>query len=338
MLFVIAALSAILAIGIAYQIVQSAADARRFPPPGRLAEIAPGRRLHVDCRGAGEPVVILEAGIAASSLSWSRVQPRVAGFTRVCSYDRAGLAWSETADPPSTATHLAGQLHALLAAMRLPRPYVLVGHSFGGFVVQAFASKYRDEVAGLVLVDTAYSSDWTAMTSQQRFRLRGGIFLSRVGALLARIGLVRACLALLARGSTGVPRTVAHLFGSDAKQFLDRIVGEVQKLPPELWPSVRAHWSQSKCFVAMADHLGSLTKSAAEIANCVGPLGDLPMVVISADSQPAVCRAEHARLAARSTRGRHIVAAGTGHWVHLDDAELVVSSIRQVVEEARGRM
>jgi pimeloyl-ACP methyl ester carboxylesterase len=338
MLFVIAALATLLAIGIVYQIVQSAADVRRFPPPGRLVEIAPGRRLHVDCRGAGEPVVILEAGIAASSLSWSRVQPRVAEFTRVCSYDRAGLAWSETADPPSTATHLAGQLHALLAAMRLPRPYVLVGHSFGGFVVQAFTSKYRSEVAGLVLVDTAYSSEWTSMTSQQRFRLRGGIFLSRVGGLLARIGLVRACLSLLARGSTGVPETVARLFGSEAKQFLDRIVGEVQKLPPDLWPSVRAHWSQSKCFVAMAGHLGSLTKSAAEIAHFEGPLGDLPMVVISAESQPAVCRAEHARLAARSTRGRHIVAAGTGHWVHLDDAELVVRAIRQVVEEARRPM
>jgi pimeloyl-ACP methyl ester carboxylesterase len=335
MLFVIAALSALLAIGIGYQIVQSAADVRRFPPPGRLVEIAPGRRLHVDCRGAGEPVVILEAGIAASSLSWSRVQPRVAEFTRVCSYDRAGLAWSETADPPNTAMHMAEQLHALLSAMRLRRPYVLVGHSFGGFVVQAFASKYRDEVAGLVLVDTIYPSEWTSMTSQQRFRLRGGIFLSRVGGLLARIGLVRACLTLLARGSTGVPQTVARLFGSEAKEFLDRIVGEVQKLPPEVWPSVRAHWSQPKCFVSMAGHLGSLTKSAAEVANCEGPLGDLPMVVISAESQPAACRAEHARLAARSTRGRHIVAAGTGHWVHLDDAALVVASIRQVVDQAR---
>ena len=204
MLVVIAALTALLAIGIGYQIVQNAADVPRFPPPGQLVEIAPGRRLHVDCRGAGEPVVILEAGIAASSLSWSRVQPRVAEFTRVCTYDRAGLAWSEPADPPYTAMHMADQLHALLTAIRLPRRYVLVGHSFGGFVVQAFASKYRDEVAGLVLVDTIYPAEWTAMTPQQRFRLRGGVFLSRIGGLLARVGLVRACLSLLARGSTGV--------------------------------------------------------------------------------------------------------------------------------------
>jgi pimeloyl-ACP methyl ester carboxylesterase len=335
MFFVLTALTTILAIGIGYQIVQSAADVRRFPPPGRLVAIAPGRRLHVDCRGAGEPVVILEAGIAASSLSWSRVQPRVAEFTRVCSYDRAGLAWSEIADPPYTAMHMADQLHALLTAMRLPRRYVLVGHSFGGFVVQAFAGKYRDEVAGLVLVDTIYPAEWTAMTPQQRFRLRGGVFLSRIGGLLARVGLVRACLTLLARGSTGVPQIVARLFGSEANQFLERIVGEVQKLPADLWPSVRSHWSQPKCFVSMAGHLGSLTKSAAEIAGCDGAFGDLPMVVISAESQPSACKAEHARLAARSTRGRHIVAARTGHWVHLDDPDLVVRSIREVVELAR---
>ena len=109
----------------------------------------------------------------------------------------------------------------------------------------------------------------------------------------------------------------------------------MQKLPPDVWPSVRAHWSQPKCFVSMAGHLGSLAKSAAEVAGCEPSLGDLPVVVISAESQPPECKTEHTRLAARSTRGRHIVAAGTGHWVHLDDADLVVRSIRDVVELAR---
>jgi pimeloyl-ACP methyl ester carboxylesterase len=315
--------------------VQTAADAQRFPPPGRLITVAPGRRLHLDCRGTGTPTVILEAGIAASSLSWSRVQPFVAEFARVCSYDRGGLAWSDSSSPPLTASHMASQLHALLGAAALAPKYVLVGHSFGGFVVLSYASRYLDEVAGLVLVDPIYPSEWLNMSPEQRFRLRGGVFLSRVGALLARAGAVRACLSLLAGGSTGVPKAVAKLFGSDASATLDRLVGEVQKLPPEVWPAVRAHWSQPKSFVSMAGHLGSLTRSAAELAGSLRPLGDVPMIVISAESQPVACKAEHKGLATLSTRGRHVVARGTGHWVHLDDAPLVVEAIRHVVTEAR---
>jgi pimeloyl-ACP methyl ester carboxylesterase len=329
----VAVVVVLVAVGTSYQMSQSVADAQRFPPPGRLVEIAPGRRLHLDCRGSGTPTVILEAGIAASSLSWSRVQPKVAEFTRVCSYDRAGLAWSDPSDPPHTAMRMAQQLHALLGAAPLPPKYVLVGHSFGGFVVLAYASLFRKEVAGLVLVDPIYPSEWLAMTSQQRFRLRGGVFLSRVGGVLARVGAVRACLNLLARGSTGVPQAVAKLFGSEAAAFLGRMVGEVQKLPQDVWPAVRSHWSQPKCFVSMAGHLGSLTKSAAELSASLGPLGDLPMLVISAESQPVACKAEHARIASLSSRGQHVVARGTGHWVHLDDAALVVEAIRHVIKQ-----
>ena len=332
----VALLAFFVAVGASYQISQTAADAARFTPPGQLVTIAPGRRLHIHCRGSGGPAVILEAGIAASSLSWSRVQPRVAEFARVCSYDRGGLAWSDPCDPPLTATHMAAQLHTLLGAASVPPKYVLVGHSFGGFVALAFASLYREQVAGLVLVDPIYPSEWLAMSSEQRFRLRGGVFLSRIGGLLARVGAVRACLSLLASGSTGVPRAVAKLFGSEASATLDRLVGEVQKLPPEVWPAVRAHWSQPKSFVSMAGHLGSLTKSAADLASRLRPLGDLPMIVISAESQPLACKAEHKTLAALSTHGQHIVARGTGHWVHLDDASLVVEAIRHVVQAVRG--
>ena len=332
----VALLVFVIAAGVGYQVVQTAADLQRFPPPGKLITIAPGRRLHLDCRGSGTPTVILEAGIAASSLSWSRVQPFVAQFARVCSYDRGGLAWSDPSAPPLTASHMASQLHALLGAAALPPKYVLVGHSFGGFVVLSYASRFLDDVAGLVLVDPIYPNEWLNLTSEQRFRLRGGVFLSRFGAVFARTGAVRACLSMLASGSTGVPKAMAKLFGSDASATLDRLVGEVQKLPPEVWPAVRAHWSQPKSFVSMAGHLGSLTKSARELSRSLRPFGNLPMIVISAESQPLACKAEHQGLAALSTRGQHVVARGTGHWVHLDDGPLVVEAIRSVVAAARN--
>src|SRR5437667_12477012 len=89
--------------GAAYQAAAVAADVGRFPPPGRLVDLGMGRRLHARCSGKGEPAVVLESGIAASSISWTLVQPRVATFSRVCSYDRVGLGWSGTAGPSVTA-------------------------------------------------------------------------------------------------------------------------------------------------------------------------------------------------------------------------------------------
>ena len=325
--------------GAGYQLIGRARDAARLPPPGRLVDIGNGRRLHIHCAGARRAgfqpaAVIFEAGIAASSLSWSRVQPRVAGFAHACSYDRAGLAWSDAIPGAVSASSLAAQLHALLTASAIPPPYVLVGHSYGSFVVRAFARANRAEVAGMVLVDPIYPSEWLAMTPGQRRRLSGGVFLSRVGALLSAVGFVRLCLSLLAAGSTAVPSRVSRMFGSDAAQTLNRLVGEVQKLPREAWPAVAAHWSQPRCFLSMARHLAGLPRSAREIA-AMDDLGDLPLVVITAASQREACRAEHARIAALSSRGRHVIASVGGHWIHLDEPELIAQAVRDVMELSR---
>jgi pimeloyl-ACP methyl ester carboxylesterase len=312
-------------------------------------DIGNGRRLHIHCMGAGqadvkpatvaradvEPAVILDAGIAASSLSWSRVQPAVAAFARACSYDRPGLAWSDTVPGPLTAADLAAHLHSLVAAAGIPPPFVLVGHSFGTFVVRAFAHAYPAGVAGLVLVDPIYPSAWIDMTPAERRRLRGGVFLSRVGAALAAVGFVRLCLTLLVAGSTAVPSRVSRFFGSEAAATLRRLVGEVQKLPPEVWPAVAAHWSQAKCFLSMARHLSGLPGSAREIA-ATDSLGRIPLVVITAASQPPAVREEHARIARLSSRGRHVVAGVGGHWIHLDQPEIVVRAIRDVIDLSRS--
>jgi len=124
------------------------------------------------------------------------------------------------------------------------------------------------------------------------------------------------------------------MFGSEAAGVLDHLVGEVQKLPPDTWPSVRALWSQPKCFGGMARHLAGLPASAFEV-NEFGSLGNLPLVVISAGRKPEASRLDHQRTAALSSRGRHIVAEGSGHWIHLDDPEIVVSAIRQVIDEGK---
>jgi pimeloyl-ACP methyl ester carboxylesterase len=154
---------------------------------------------------------------------------------------------------------------------------------------------------------------------------------------LAWVGIVRACLTLLARGSTAVPRRVSRLFGSETARVLDRLVGEVQKLPPGAWPAVQAHWSQPKAFLAMARHLAGLRASAEEIQRCAPLPRDLPLVVITAATQGPTGRAEHARLAACSRAGRHVIATTGGHWIHLDVPNLVVEAIRGLVEQVRQR-
>src|SRR5713101_2190872 len=180
--------------GVVYQTIGTASDARRFPPPGRMVDLG-GFRLHVEEAGGGEgPVVVLEAGIAASSLSWSLVQPEVAKFVRVIRYDRAGLAWSDLARGPRTAEYLAGELRGLLEKAQIPGPYVLVGHSFGGYVARMFTASFPKQVAGLVLVDSPSTSEWIPLKPEEKRKLQGGALFSRIGAVLAALGVVRFCL------------------------------------------------------------------------------------------------------------------------------------------------
>src|SRR5688572_81359 len=145
------------------------------PPPGRLVDIG-HRRLHLNAQGEdlphsqrqGSPTVVLEAGIAASSLSWSHVQPRVAAFARTYSYDRAGLAWSDACSKPVTAASCADDLHALLTAAKIEGPCVLVGHSYGAFVLHVYASRHPENVSGLVLVDPIYPEEWLKLPRRGR--------------------------------------------------------------------------------------------------------------------------------------------------------------------------
>jgi pimeloyl-ACP methyl ester carboxylesterase len=201
-------------------------------------------------------------------------------------------------------------------------------------VIRLFAARHPREVAGIVLVDPISPSEWAHPTVDDSRRLRGAVFLSRVGILLARAGIVRLCLDLLTGGATTVPRSVSRTFGSEAAGVLSRIVGEVQKLPSDVWPTIKAFWSQPKCFASMARHLAELPASARDAAAC-GGLGDVPLVVISAGRQPGALRREQEQMTGLSSRGRQIVAAGSGHWIHLDEPEIVVEAIRQVVTAAR---
>lgn len=144
-------------------LAQSALAQLKIPEaPGRLIEVN-GHRLHLNCKGEGSPIVVYEAGASGSSLDWEKVQPVVAATTRSCSYDRAGYGWSEPSTAAkATSQDIAQELHELLLQAGEEAPYVLVGHSLGGFHVQMFAQLYPGDVVGAVLVDASHEDqfDW----------------------------------------------------------------------------------------------------------------------------------------------------------------------------------
>ena len=321
----------LLAAGALYQFVGAIRSARTYPPPGRMVDVG-GHCLHVVCAGSGLPAVLFESGIAASSLSWTGVLGEVATFTRACAYDRAGLAWSEMPNSPLTPTRLLDELRGWLVNEGIAGPYIFVGHSFGAFLVCVYASQHPDETACLVLLDPP--TEWHQATREQGRLLWGGMQLSRIGGMLARVGVVRACLALMTGGAPGIPRNFVRIFGSTAVRTLERLIGEVRKLPAEVHPVVQALWCQPKCFRAMANHLGVLEETAAVMRE-VTSLPDVPLVIISSGDQAPETIAAHRELARLSVQGRHLVAARSGHWIQFDEPELIVETIREIVDHTR---
>jgi pimeloyl-ACP methyl ester carboxylesterase len=321
----------VVAAGAVYQYVGARSSARRYAAPGAMVTVD-RQRLHVVCAGSGEPGVLFESGIAASSLSWARVRPEVARFTRACAYDRAGLGWSAPSRAPRTVPRMLRELQGVLDARGTGGPTVLVGHSFGALLACAYAAANPGAIAGLVLLDPP--SDWHELTREQARLLWGAIHLSRVGAILARLGIVRACLALLAGGAPGVPRNVARVFGPAAARTLERLVGEVRKLPPDVHPVVQALWCQPKCFHAMARHLAALEETTAAVSR-VTSLGEIPVTIVSSGDQSDDTLARHRALTRLSSDSRHIVATNSGHWVQFDEPDLVVAAVRDIVERVR---
>jgi pimeloyl-ACP methyl ester carboxylesterase len=312
------------------QTICARVDARKFPPPGQLVDI-PAARMHVRRSGEGQPSVVLEAGIAASSLSWSMVQPMLAASTTTYSYDRAGFGWSTSESNGCALAKIADDLHALLAALEVRAPYIIVAHSFGSYIVAEYAQRYAGELAGVVLVDPLTPEEWIKPNRAQRWTLRRGVWFSRAGGALASVGVLRVCLWLLERGNRKAPRGVLKMFGAKATETVERILRELAKLPPEVVRVIRARWSTPKFFWSMAAYIQAVPECAAEIQACFLP-ESVPVTVLSGAQQPEVRLREHAAIAARSAQGRQVIAGKSAHWIHLDQPELVTQAVREMME------
>ncbi len=312
-------------LGCLYQMRGRARDERKYPPPGQKMG-----GLHLHIRGEHGPWVVLESGISASSVSWAPVAELLERDFRVLAYDRAGFGWSEARREPRTLPALIEDLREALDAAGVSEPVWFVGHSFGGLLGRHFCARYPRRVAGLVLADPLLPEEWNPAPPEQMYRLSRGAMLARRGASLARMGVVRLALNLLAGGRTRTPRLLARASSSSrGEALINRLVGEVRKLPPELWPVIQAHWCLPRSFETLGSYLAALP------ANCALPvddsaLEDRPLVVISAENAEERVKQGHAALAKLSRSGTHVVAEGSGHWVQLDRPDAIAKSLREV--------
>ncbi len=321
----------VLLLQIAVQLLCIWLDGRKFHAPGTLVKL-PGRTVHVQQAGSGEPAIVLESGIAATSLNWGILQPQLAPYATVFSYDRAGLGWSTPTGHQCQITKMAGELHEWLEALHVPKPYVLAGHSYAAYILRLYAQQFSDEIAGIILVDPLTPEEWIKPDRAQRRQVRRAVWFSRAGAVISTLGVLRFCLWLLQQGNSAVPRRVLGSFGSGAKGAVERILGELSKLPPQTVRLARERWCHPKFFLVMARYIQTLPACAAEVSGCDIP-PHIPVTVISGAHQTGIRLMEHKAIAAHSLRGRHLMAEKGAHWVHLDQPELIVQAFRQMAAE-----
>ena len=311
--------SLLVAAGFAYQGFSEWRDRQRFHQVGHSVDIG-GRSLNLYCSGFGSPAVVMDSGAGWPGYGWQLVTPGVAKFTRACWYDRAGYGWSDPAPRNRSAADVANDLHSLVHSAGIRPPYLLVGHSLGGFHVRVFAARYATEVAGLVLVDSA---------DEYEERMHPGIIpepLMPVVAKLFRFGV-----------HAGVLRVVDN--GVEAPEGL---------LPLRDTLIVHALRLQPKSFDASLNEGLSRPETLRQV-KAVKSLGSIPIVVLTGAKKPELqvsdepeaellnrfmehrVHVTQANLAALSTRGRQIILPNVGHGIPTEAPAAIVDAVRDLI-------
>jgi pimeloyl-ACP methyl ester carboxylesterase len=290
-----------------YETVRAELDENAYPPPGRLVDVG-SHRLHLQCTGSGSPTVVLEPGAGMTSASTALVDEAVASETRVCVYDRAGRGWSEPADTRQDADRIATDLHTLLDRANVPGPYVLVGHSFGGHYVRAYAAHYPDEVAGMVLVDSTPPADEGGATTtgdEGSYDATGRV--AALGSIAARVG-------------------IARLIG----------LTDYAELPPRSRAEARASVATPEHLRSTIEEYAEGSRSAREAA-ALTDLGDKPLVVLTAGvGSDAGWMADQRRMAQLSTNSSHRVVDGATHGGLVIEREPAEATSRAIVDVVRS--
>lgn len=304
-----------------------------YTHPARLVDVGQGRRMNLYCTGEGSPTVIMDAGMGDSTISWASVQPAISRHVRACSFDRAGLGFSDAATRAGTPDHAADDLHHLLGAAGIKPPYVLVAHSLGGLNARVFADRYRDEVVGMVMVESShedqFTEGWSIGASDQKAKYE------------AYLTQMHGCIAFAEKGlSAGTPE-FTRCVGDDADpRFSDAINAAQRKY------GATARWQ-----AAVASERESVASvSVDQVRATRKDYGDMPLLVLihspfpKRDDETQVERdlrtlsweRLHTRMAAMSTRGVNMIVPDSGHYIQYDHPQVVVDAVLQA-EALQGR-
>jgi pimeloyl-ACP methyl ester carboxylesterase len=282
------------------------------PPPGAIYSVD-GRKMHLNCTGSGRPTIVLEAGAGGDAFVWGGVQPVLSNTTRVCSYDRAGLGWSEPRSGPRDADHIAGELHRLLLQANVDGPIVLMGHSAGAVYMRDYLAHYPADIVGMIFVDGASPS--ASQDQMEKNSYRTGKFVNEISRPIFILG-------------------------------IPRLLGVCTRPKPGFEPGVGVLQREDLCHTEYGPVLSefeSREQSDREIAQ-TGPYGMLPILIFSHDPAVRVWGKQiddawndaQAHLLMLSGRSRRIIAKDSGHYVQFDRPDLIEREVPGFIEQIRG--
>ncbi len=323
-------------LGVVYHHGSLLLEAQRHPPIGRLVDIG-GRKLHLDCRGKGTPVVVMISGLPGFSLDWSKVHNTLARSTQTCAYDRAGYGWSESFDsghPKRNIASLVKELRVLLKAAKIKPPFLLLAHSFGGLIAQEFAARFKNNIAAMVLVDSSHpaqgmyfreickTSNAQCLEAKQKLNS-----MLRFCDAVAPLGIMRL-LAALGLFTTSVP--YPGVIKQQVLQFMLR-----SPFCRSLNAEVTSFLEETSEPAAKAKSLGNipLTVITRNIyrARSLGIFKNIPLALYE-----VTWKHLQLDLARLSSRSEHLTAKHAGHNIHLEESELVIKAVIKRLNQLRS--
>jgi len=305
-----------------------------YTKPQQLVNVGHGRRMNLYCLGSGSPTVILDAGMGDSTISWALVQPAIAAKTRVCSYDRAGLGFSDGSSRPSTASNNADDLHDLLRAARIVPPYLLVSHSAAGMYIRVYADRYPDEVVGMVSVEGSHEDQWVR-----------GWAIGAPGQQARWDGFLKeysSCVDEAKRGLVAGTPAYKKCVGDPDPRFSPAInEAQARYASTVRWQAAVASERQAVAY-ASADQTRATRKH----------YGDMPIIVLTHSPYPKardetqeernqrtlLWESLHLDVAAMSSRGVNEIVPNSGHYIQYDHPQVVIDAVNQAVTIARDQL
>lgn len=312
-----------------YHAVASKIEQDKYPPPGQLIDVG-GYKLHLYSIGEGSPTVIFDHSLG--SLGWSNylVFNEVAKITKVVVCDRAGYGYSETSPKPRTSAEIVQELHTLLTKADIPQPYIFVGDSFGGYTARLYADKFPDRVVGMVLTHALHED--TVLNFPLSIILIKIVFLIgfKVTQISANFGIIRLA------GLMGL----FEFFKKELRQFNQN---DLMRLKRSFYSA--KHWE------AMFREVRDIKPSSEQVKN-TGSLGDLPLVVVSVQhflrrslltfflplkQVDEVWTKMQPELLKLSSNSKEIVAEDSGHFVGIDQPEVMIKAINELIDQVRSQ-